>query len=170
MAFTSKMVRRDFQQLARQRLREAKLLLDEGCSLGAYYLAGYAVECALKACIAKKTRRHEFPDKDFAIECYKHGLNELLGTAGLSSQLTSDGKTQPRLSSNWAWVKDWKVDSRYSLTIDQRTAEQLYKAIVGRPGGVMKWLRKHFLITEHDFRKWCCHPAPGLHGYQSPPC
>jgi len=30
---------------------------------GAYYLAGYAVECAIKACIAKGTRRYEFPDK-----------------------------------------------------------------------------------------------------------
>jgi HEPN domain-containing protein len=55
--------RRDFQQLSRIRAREAEALLKLGLSDGAYYLAGYAVECALKACIAKGTRRYEFPDK-----------------------------------------------------------------------------------------------------------
>jgi len=38
-------------------------LLRLGLFDGAYYLAGYAVECALKACIAKGTQRFEFPDK-----------------------------------------------------------------------------------------------------------
>jgi HEPN domain-containing protein len=33
------------------------VLLEAGLYAGAYYLAGYAVECALKACIAKKTAR-----------------------------------------------------------------------------------------------------------------
>jgi HEPN domain-containing protein len=41
--------RRDFQELALVRLNEAKVLLDAGHFDGAYYLAGYAVECALKA-------------------------------------------------------------------------------------------------------------------------
>jgi HEPN domain-containing protein len=55
--------RKDLQFLARARLTEARALLDAGHPDGAYYLAGYAVECALKACIAKATQRHEFPDK-----------------------------------------------------------------------------------------------------------
>jgi HEPN domain-containing protein len=45
--------RADFQQLADVRLKEAKALLDLGMWDGAYYLAGYAVEVALKACIIK---------------------------------------------------------------------------------------------------------------------
>jgi HEPN domain-containing protein len=49
--------------MAMVRLKEANVLLRLGLSDGAYYLAGYAVECALKACIAKGTRRYEFPDK-----------------------------------------------------------------------------------------------------------
>lgn len=53
--------RRDLHVLSRIRLKEAKALLDAGLYDGAYYLAGYAVECGLKACIAKKTKRHEFP-------------------------------------------------------------------------------------------------------------
>jgi HEPN domain-containing protein len=40
------MNRADFQKLAELRIREAKVLLDSKHYEGAYYLAGYAVECA----------------------------------------------------------------------------------------------------------------------------
>src|SRR5919106_3680906 len=39
---------------------------------GAYYLAGYAVECGLKACIAKQVRRHEFPDRTTVNQSHTH--------------------------------------------------------------------------------------------------
>jgi HEPN domain-containing protein len=55
--------RKGLQELSNVRLKEAKALLKVGMADGAYYLAGYAVECALKACIAKETRRYDFPDK-----------------------------------------------------------------------------------------------------------
>jgi hypothetical protein len=48
--------RAEFQKLADLRAREAGVLLAAKCYDGAYYLAGYAVECALKECIARKTR------------------------------------------------------------------------------------------------------------------
>jgi hypothetical protein len=41
------------QRLAKERISDAKVLLGARHWVGAYYLAGYAVECALKACIAK---------------------------------------------------------------------------------------------------------------------
>jgi len=43
------MNRVDLQQLAELRLKESKALFAAGFPEGAYYLAGYAVECALKA-------------------------------------------------------------------------------------------------------------------------
>ena len=46
------MNRRDLQELTRIRAVEAGTLLDQGMYDGAYYLSGYAVECALKACIS----------------------------------------------------------------------------------------------------------------------
>jgi hypothetical protein len=39
------------------RLTEAKSLYRLGHFSGAYHIAGYAIECAFKACIAKQTRR-----------------------------------------------------------------------------------------------------------------
>lgn len=55
------MNRSDFQTLAETRLQEAKSLLDNGHYSGAYYLCGYAIEYALKACIAKQTKAEDFP-------------------------------------------------------------------------------------------------------------
>jgi len=58
------MNRKGLQDLAIVRLKEAKALLDQGFHDGAYYLCGYAVECALKACIAKISgRQFAFPSK-----------------------------------------------------------------------------------------------------------
>ena len=60
------MTRAEFQRLAEQRLVEAKVLLDEGHWDGAYYLAGYAVELALKACVIKMLLATDaFPERKF---------------------------------------------------------------------------------------------------------
>jgi HEPN domain-containing protein len=56
------MNRKDFQELSDRRIREAKILFDAGEYSGAYYLAGYSVECALKACFASGVKRFDFPD------------------------------------------------------------------------------------------------------------
>src|SRR5690242_7885063 len=48
----------DFKKLAEIRMAEARTLLKARHYDGAYYLAGYAVECALKACIAKRTKKY----------------------------------------------------------------------------------------------------------------
>jgi len=46
---------RDFQRAAAQRLTTAEFLLKYGYTLDAMYLAGYAVECTLKALILQAT-------------------------------------------------------------------------------------------------------------------
>jgi len=81
------MNRNDFQQLSELRLKEAKALLAAGFSEGAYYLAGYAVECALKACIARKTQEFDFPEKKRVNDSHTHDLGKLLVLAGLSEDL-----------------------------------------------------------------------------------
>ena len=72
------MNRAGFQHLAELRLREAEALLAAGLPDGAYYLAGYSVECALKACIAKRTREHDFPEKE-SKDFYIHDLDKHWG-------------------------------------------------------------------------------------------
>jgi AbiV family abortive infection protein len=59
-------LRKDFQDLAEERIRDAEALLAAGRFAAARYFAGLALECAMKAKIASQMREHEFPDKDWA--------------------------------------------------------------------------------------------------------
>jgi hypothetical protein len=92
------MNRSDLQKLTKLRLGEAKVLLDGECHEGAYYLVGYAVECAFKACIAKQTKRHDFPNKNLANSIYTHDLNTLLRFSGLEKRHRD--KSKKNLSSH----------------------------------------------------------------------
>jgi len=103
---------------------------------GAYYLLGLAVEAALKACIAKKTKRFEFPDKSLATQCYTHDLTVLMKLAGLGPVVDKLCQSNSLFEINWAVVKDWRIESRYENNDAQR-ASDLYKAITDPKDGVM---------------------------------
>jgi len=77
------MNRDDFRKLAETRLEDAKVLLDAGHFGAAYYFAGYAVECALKACVCKNTHEFDFPPKDTS-KYYQHNLKKLAERAARS--------------------------------------------------------------------------------------
>lgn len=67
------MNRGELQELAMIRLQDAKVLLENECFDGAYYLSGYVIECALKACIAKKQKSLIFLKRSFLIK-YIHTI------------------------------------------------------------------------------------------------
>jgi len=138
------MNRRELQELPRTRLHEAAILLAAQCYRGAYYLAGYAVECALKACIARKTRRHDFPNKDKVFKSYTHDLKQLVNVAELQRSLSQEVKSSRQFNINWAIVKDWSEESRYQLAVTPQGAQDLYVAITNRHNGVLRWIRGHW--------------------------
>ncbi|MCH8206109.1 MAG: HEPN domain-containing protein [Chloroflexi bacterium] len=111
------MNRSELQRIARSRTEDAKALLDDGRFSGAYYILGYAVECALKACLAKQTRRYDFPDRKLVNASHTHDLESLLRVSGLYSDLQTESRTNRALDENWAVVKDWTVDSRYDVNV-----------------------------------------------------
>lgn len=136
------MTRLDFQRLAELRVREATALLKRGYGSGAYYLAGYAVECALKACIARKTRARTFPPKVRVVqEMYKHNPKELLGAAGLRHKLDEEALQGSPLDGHWATVFRWSEESRYERKT-RREAQELLAAITDPQDGVLTWLRQ----------------------------
>jgi len=139
------MNRDDFQKLADTRLEDAKALLKAGRFDAAYYLAGYAVECALKACIAKKTREHDFPRKD-AQSVYIHDLERLLSASGIRELFETESAHDPRLEEYWEVVKDWKEDRRYEATDDgaRARAEALVEAIGDKDHGVLQCISKYW--------------------------
>jgi HEPN domain-containing protein len=99
------MKRSDLQRLARIRIKEAKVLLENNCFDGAYYLAGYAVECALKACIAKQTQRHEFPDKTRVLDSYTHDFAKLIRVANLTNELKNESSVNTAFDRNGHWLR-----------------------------------------------------------------
>lgn len=134
--------RRDFQKLARLRLNDARVLVQNGNLEGAYYLTGLAVECAIKACISKNTSRHDFPpDPKTVRDIYTHDLGKLIGAAGLETALSEETKNNSHFNTCWGVVKGWSIESRYMANV--LNARELYKAVVGR-GGVMQWLRQRW--------------------------
>ena len=136
--------RSQFRALAELRIREAKLLLDHRLASGAYDLSGYAVECALKACIAKLTRRFQFPpDKDYVGRCYSHDFEKLLNAANLGGLLEERKRADPRFKLYWSATRVWKEDARYKQWT-QVQAQGLYEAITEQESGVLSWIRRHW--------------------------
>jgi hypothetical protein len=135
--------RTDFQQLADVRIAEAKVLLDAQMWDGAYYLAGYAVECALKACIAKRTQPEDFPDKDKAAKAWTHKIDVLVEVAELEPARDTEGTANPKFAAYWRVVVKWKEDARYQRKT-QLDAEGLYKAVSDSTDGVLRWIRLHW--------------------------
>jgi HEPN domain-containing protein len=135
--------RRDLQKISKVRLREAAKLLDQGLPDGAYCLAGYAVECALKACIARHTARFDFPEKGRTIAAHTHSIVELIRVAGLEEQLRQHARTTERFRQNWEIVRLWSVESRYARH-SLRAAAELCEAISEPRHGVATWLKRYW--------------------------
>lgn len=126
--------RATFQQLAEERLAEATLLLAQGYPPGAYYLAGHAVECTLKASVATRFKADEIADKSRVNSVYNHKLIELLRLSGLEHEVKAD-KT---LSGCWTVASEWSEQARYrAWTTDEASA--MLNAISGNEGW-LKWL------------------------------
>jgi hypothetical protein len=142
------MNRPEFQQLAEVRIREAEALLAAGFWDGAYYLAGYAVECGLKACILKLVEQTGiiFDDRKFAEKCWTHNLDDLVDLLGLTADVKSvkgSPPTRPDVATRWEVVKDWKETSRYARIPEQK-ARGLFAAITDPAYGVLQWIRAYW--------------------------
>ncbi len=135
------MNRTEFQSLAIERLDDADALLSAGRYAGAYYISGYCIECALKACIARQTTQDEFPPRD-AAKYYVHDLPRLLDIAGLGPAFTEEVGNDTALRSNWAIVKDWTEETRYQGR-GQQQAEEILAAVKDPEHGVLQWLKRN---------------------------
>lgn len=137
------MNRTDLQVVAKRRLEAAESLLESRHWDSAYYLAGYAVECGLKACIARQFREHDFPDKGIVNDSYTHDLSRLVKIAGLEKDRTQTAESSDDFKSNWATVKDWSETSRYEQR-SETEAKAIISAIANTTSGVLQWITQHW--------------------------
>ena len=100
--------------------------------------------CALKACIAKKTLRHDFPpDPSTARDYYTHNIEALLRASHLKAVHDGDNAENISLKANWAIVKDWNEASRYNRW-SRAKARDLINAITSEPDGVLAWIKQRW--------------------------
>ena len=130
--------------LADNRLTEAGVLLDKACWTGAYYMTGLAVECALKAYLARTVQQFDFPDKNFVNRAYTHKLKELAQLdAVFWEELQKEVSGDVKLESNWNTVLLWNDENRYEM-VEELQAKSLYSATTEPGYGVMEWIRRRW--------------------------
>ena len=132
------------QILDEERLADAEVLLANGRFGAAYYLAGYAVECALKACIAKLTKAEDFPIKNSTSTVYIHDLKKLAAVAKVDVAITQLAKSDQVFSLNWEFVTLWSEESRYDRYVDQSLAQQMLDAVSDARNGVLQCIRQYW--------------------------
>jgi hypothetical protein len=137
--------RSTLQGLSRERIEDAGALLAAQRWSGAYYLAGYALECALKSCVLAHIDRTGiiFQDKKFAEKCWTHDLEVLVEQAGLKDERDNLAKINSIFAQNWTFAKDWKEISRYEVK-SQLEAEELFHAINNNVDGVLQWVANYW--------------------------
>jgi hypothetical protein len=130
-----------FKALARRYSFDSHVLLKAGRWSSSYYLAGYAVECALKACVAKMVQPGRIPERRWVNDSYTHDLVRLVNLAGLSSSLQSRKAGSPAFRRNWDdVVVKWTTGVRYA-GVPPIVAEEMVKAVNDEHDGVLQWLR-----------------------------
>lgn len=137
--------RSHFQWLAQERIDEALVLLGNSKFSGAYYLSGYCVENALKACILSKEYSDGliFRERDFSKKCWTHDLQELVQLAQLGIEKDREMGSNADFSKNWGIVSNWDEESRYDEKAESE-AREIINAITELPNGVLTWLKKYW--------------------------
>jgi len=140
---TAKPTRRQLQDLAKLRLREAEVLYDAGLYDGSIYLAGYAVELALKARICRLLRLADYP-VNLGSSFKVHDFEQLKVLAGLDSEI--DFNKNAELYDNWSRAILWDPEQRYEPPgrYTAITAKAILDSIRAKPNGVLTWLSKRW--------------------------
>ncbi len=139
------MNRAELRRLAEDRVLDAGALLKASRWSGAYYLAGYAVECGLKACVLAYVERSGviFQDKKFVEKCWTHDLEMLIKAADLEVTCGLDISANSNLGANWLIVRDWNELARYQQ-FGERESRELYEAVTETANGVLPWIKVHW--------------------------
>jgi hypothetical protein len=135
------MNRTDLQLLADARVDDAEALLQAQRWAAAYYLLGYAMECALKACAARQFRQDEVPELKVVNDFYTHQFDRLLSISGVKPQLEARASADSAFQVNWNTVRDWAVTDRYDHSTSEAKARDMRVAVADPTSGVLPWLK-----------------------------
>lgn len=134
----------DFKRISQLRTEDALVLLQQKRYAAAYYIVGYAVECAFKVVICRRVKPNEFPAKNFSHQVYTHELTNLRRLAGLEDDMENEFTSNPKLNANWNLVKTWDEESRYSESFDEPQAKEMFEAVTDLEHGVLACISKFY--------------------------
>ncbi len=147
----------EIKDLARQRLREAEILYNNGMCDGAFYLAGYSVDLMLKTKICERLGiPNLFDEADATVNSIKgigeirktlktHNLFTLLIFSGLKIQFDIDKATNIELAkANSLLFNAWDENARYKPCghMLDRDVEKLINLLSG-PNGIILWIENN---------------------------
>jgi len=130
------------RSLAEKRLRESLALLKAGHWDGAYYIAGYSAECALKAIVARQFTADAIPDKRRVEATYTHSIPRLIELAGLRAALDSR-LHDIHFVEHWETLKNWSESARYREWSEE-DATAMVTAVAHPESGILQWIRAHW--------------------------
>ena len=118
-----------YEQTSRRMLNDARFLLKHGRWHSAVYLAGYAVECKLKAAVCRYLGVEVLPES-----FRTHDIRFLIRSAGLAEAVNSDKVIQARFRRIDSM---WRTEIRYSGKPYGKQAAENFLDNVRR---VVQWL------------------------------
>src|SRR5262249_25092596 len=121
-----------FEHVARTRLEDAAVLLEQERLSGAIYLAGYAIECLLKWAVTRYQQVIYLP-----AELGTHNWRKLLSESGLQRKLTADAAVEVSFN---RLAASWGPDLRYlARPLKAEVAKELYHALLA----VYNWVQQN---------------------------
>ena len=136
----------DLKILAELRLKEAKELSNQGLYDGACYLAGYAIELALKATICKLLGTDFPPAASSRTDINKayqtHNLLDLISLAGLKTDFIRR-QANPAFNTHWGRISNWSEAWRYlpKDTKNRQDAVDFVNALEDPSDGIFTWIK-----------------------------
>jgi hypothetical protein len=151
------MNRADLQKLAIERILDARVLLDGKRWPFAYYVTGYAIECALKSCLLARMIHTAwiFEERWDAKVCLTHDFGKLIDLGALRIELNDQlaasaaaaaaagGPTGGLFVRHWGTVTQWAPSSRY-MAKSQKDAQDIFEAVTHNSSGVLPWIQKYW--------------------------
>ena len=134
----------ELRELALQRLEDARTLLSASRYDAAAYMCGYVLELALKACVCRRLRVPEYPEKELKGVLKTHDFDDLALLAGLRTEI--DLHENPELFASWSKVAGWKPEWRYrpAGSVSETVARDMMNALEDKPHGVLRWLKRRW--------------------------
>lgn len=136
--------RQELKSLSRTRLKEVKVLFNNKLYDGAFYLAGYIIELALKARICKILDM-DYPDTGELSRSFKtHKLENLLKLGGLHGKFEQELSNNRDFQINWSLILSWSEEFRYypTGTNTRNNVQDLINAIENPNNGILTWIKR----------------------------